>query len=245
MPNLFTPQKIDIPFHFRGRFEEKTKSKIGKARHNILYISAKPDPFSFDLTLGATIEFSKQKMSYLMHKGHTVTGAYASSVAEFIETWNAIGKNELQNINKVIIDYHGAISAKRGQQSLVHITPSELLDKHHISMLEMKPSVKIVSLYTCYSGFTERYNPGVGFLCKLTEPDAYTVGFDAQADNDMGLLKTVRHPDSGKPFDDALKYLKINRFQLGRVKYSKIEKTEILIQHSSGDIRKALSDYMS
>lgn len=245
MPNFFTPQKIDIPLYFREIFEEKTKSKIGKARHNILYISAKPEPYTYDPKLQATTEFSKQKMSYLMHKGHTVTGAYASSVAEFIETWNAIGKNELQNINKVIIDYHGAISPKRGHQSLVYITPSELLDKHHISMLEMKPSVKIVSLYTCYSGFTERYNPGVGFLCKLTEPDAYTVGFDAQADNDMGLLKTGRHPVSGKPFDDALTALNVNRFQLGRVKYSKIEKTEILIQHSSGNIRKALSDYMS
>lgn len=245
MLNLYTPQKFNMPFDLNEIFAEKQKTKIGKMRYNILYISAKPDPFSFDRSLEATTEFSKKKMSYLMHKGHAVTGAYASSVAEFIETWNAIGKEQLQNINKVIIDYHGAISAKRGHQSLIFITPTELLDKQYISMLEIKPSVKVVSLYTCYGGFTERYNPAVGFLEKLKAPDAYTVGFDAQAENDMLSLKTFRHYDPGKPFNDALNALNIHRFQLGRVKYSKIDKTEIFIQHSSGDIRKALSDYMS
>lgn len=243
MPDLFTPQKIDIPFYLSEIFSEKLKSKTGNRRYNILYISAKPDPFSIDPVFKATIEFSKQKMSYLMHKGHTVTGAYASNVAEFIETWNAIGKDQLQDINKVIIDYHGAISPKRGHQSLIFITSSELLDKQHISRLETKPTVKVVSLYTCYGGFTDRYNPAVGFLCKLTAPDAYTVGFDAQAENDMRRLKTGRHYDAGGPFLDALTALNVNRFQLGRVKYSKIEKTEIFIQHSSGNIRKALSDY--
>lgn len=244
MPNLFTPEKVEMPLYLREILSEKLKSKTGNKRYNILYISARPDPFSFDPVFKATTEFSKQKMFYLMHKGHTVTGAYASSVNEFIDTWNAIGKDQLKNINKVIIDYHGAISPKRCYQSLIFITPSELLDKKYISTLEIKPTVKVVSLYTCYGGFTERYNPAVGFLCKLTSPDAYTVGFDAQAENDMRRLKTGRHYDPGGPFINALNELNVNRFRLGRVKYSKIEKTEIFIQHSSGNIRKALSDYM-
>ncbi|MFV8762091.1 hypothetical protein ACNSO7_26990 [Yersinia enterocolitica] len=245
MLELFMPQKIDLPFHLTEIFAEKLKSKVGKMRYNILYISAKPNPYSFDPTLKATTEFSRQKMSYLMHKGHNVMGAYASSVVEFTETWNAIGKNQLQNINKVIIDYHGAISPKRGHQSLIVISPSELMDKNHISMLEIKPAVKVVSLYTCYSGFTERYNPAVGFLCKLTAPDAHVIGFDAQADNDMRILKTGRHYVAGDQFDRALSALNINRFQLGRVKYSKIDKDEIMLQHYSGNIRRALLDYMS
>ncbi|CNE55190.1 hypothetical protein [Yersinia kristensenii] len=244
MLELFMPEKVNIPFHLTDRFAEKLKTKTGKIRYNILYISAKSDPYSFDPTLYATTEFSKQKMSYLMHKGHNVTGAYASSVAEFIETWNAIGKNELQNINKVIIDYHGAISPKRGHQSLIVISPSELMDMHHISKLESKPAVKVVSLYTCYSGFTERYNPAVGFLGKLTAPDAHVVGFDAQGNNDMRILKTVRHAVAGDQFDRALSALNINRFQLGRVKYSKIDEVEIMLQHHSGNIRRALLKYM-
>ncbi|SFT67586.1 hypothetical protein SAMN05192562_1011439 [Kosakonia arachidis] len=243
MLELFTPQKIDLNFGLKQLFDEKLKSKVGKMRYNILYISARPGLF-FDRSHDATTEFSKHKMSYLMHKGHNVTGAYASTVAEFIETWNAIGKNELQNINKVIIDYHGAISPKRGYQSLIVISPSELLDKHHISMLENKPGVKVVSLYSCYSGFLEKYNPAVGFLGKLTAPDAHVVGFDAQGDNDMQRLKTVRHYDAGEQFDRALSALKINRLQLGRVKYSKIDKAEIMLQHYTGNIRRALSDYM-
>ncbi|WP_279051854.1 hypothetical protein [Cedecea davisae] len=244
MLELFTPQKIAIPFHLTEILAEKIKSKVEKMRYNILYISARPNPHSYDFTSNATTKFSKQKMSYLMHKGHNVMGAYASSVEEFTETWNAIGKNQLQNINKVIIDYHGAISPKRGHQSLIVISSSELMDKHHISMLEIKPAIKVVSLYTCYSGFTERYNPAVGFLCKLTEPDAHVVGFDAQADNDMRRLKTGRHPIAGDQFDRALSALGINRFQLGRVKYSEIDKPEIMLQHYSGNIRRALLDYM-
>jgi len=244
MLELFTPERINIPFYLAESFAEKLNSKAGKMRYNILYISAKPDRFSFDPTLHATTEFSKMKMSYLMHKGHNLRGAYASSVAQFTETWNAIGKNELPDINKVIIDYHGAISPKRGHQSLIVISPSELMDKQHISMLEVKPTVKVVSLYTCYSGFADRYNPAVGFLCKLTAPDAHVVGFDAQGDNDLRSLKTVRHYAAGEQFDRALSALNINRSQLGRVRYSKINEVDIMLQHYAGNISKALSDYM-
>lgn len=244
MLELFIPEKNDVPYYLAERLAEKLKSKAGKLRYNILYISAKPDLCLFDPIKHATTEFSKKKMSYLMHKGHNVTGAYASSVAQFTETWNAIGENQLLNINKVIIDYHGAISPKRGHQSLIVISPTELLDKDHISMLESKPNVKVVSLYTCYSGFADRYNPAVGFLSKLTTSDSYVVGFDAQGDNDMRIVKTLRHPDAGDQFDRALSALNIKRSQLGRVKYSKVNEIDIMLKHYSGSIRRALLDYM-
>ena len=53
-------------------------------------------------------------MSYLTHKGHQVTGAYVNSVKELTDTWNAIGTGQLAGIDKVILDFHGSISPKRG-----------------------------------------------------------------------------------------------------------------------------------
>ena len=174
-------------------------------------------------------------MSYLTHKGHQVTGAYVNSVKELTDTWNAIGTGQLADIDKVILDYHGSISPKRGQQSVVILgSTSELLDKDAIGKLESKSSVKTVSLYTCYSGFTDNFNPAVGFLEKLTDEDAHAVGFDAQGDNDMRMMKVYRHSDSGAPFDNALKALGITRGQVGRVKYVKQSATEVELQYQRG-----------
>ena len=242
---LYKPQAFSLPFLMQERVAENMSLKEGKRRYNILYISAKPAPFSFDAEHRATVEFSKQKINYLIHKGHSVTGAYASTISSFTETWNAIGKDErLINIDKVIIDYHGAISPKRGHQSLIILSPADLFDKARIMALESKPSVKVVSLYCCYGAFTDNFNPAVGFLTRLPSPSAYTVGFDAQGENQMACLKTTRHYIAGEQFDNALKGLSVNRQQFGRVKYSRVTETEILLQHQGGDLKQALKKYI-
>ncbi|WP_345827846.1 RHS repeat domain-containing protein [Erwinia sp. HDF1-3R] len=246
LKTLYAPAKVDLPFNIKEKVA--TARAENKPRHNILYISAKPDPYSSfpGSEAYATHEFSKKKMSYLMHKGHDVKGAYVSGVKEFTDTWNSIGKKTLKNIDKVIIDYHGAISPKRGHQSVIILSqnPVELLDKAAIDALESHTTVKAVSLYACYSGFVENYNPTVGLLGKLTDPEAYATGFDAQGDNDMGLLKTTRHPDAGDQFRGALAALNISRQQYGRVKYTKSSEAEVKIEHGRGNLEFPISKYM-
>lgn len=175
-------------------------------------------------------------MSYLMHKGHNVKGAYANTVDEFTKTWNAIGKGSLKDINKVIIDYHGSISPKRGHESVLVLStdPQALFDRKDIESLEEKSTVDVVSLAACYSGFVEKFNPAVGFLDKLTKPGAYTVGFDAQGDNDTSKMKTVRHTDPGALFTNALSALNANRLQYGRVKYKKTSDNQFQIDYKPG-----------
>ncbi|CNF36084.1 RHS repeat domain-containing protein [Yersinia kristensenii] len=243
---LYTlPIKFKLPLPIEQRLSKSLSNN--KPKYNILFISAKPNPFSFDPILQATTDFSKQKINYLMHKGHNVKGAYASSVKEFTDTWNSIGKKSLKGIDKVIIDYHGSISPKRNNQSVVVLSedPLELLDKSAIDKLESHASVKVVSLYACYSGFVDRYNPAVGLLEKLTIPEAHAVGFDAQSDSVIDMLKTIRHSEAGPPFDKALSVLKINRTQYGRVKYTKSSETEINIKHQWGNLKYSGSDALA
>ena len=233
--NLFKPEVFKVPFALIETLAAKLELTKDKPKQNILYISAKPNPFSIDMTEKATAEFASKKMSYLTHKGHQVTGAYVSSVQELTDTWNAIGTGQLAGIDKVILDYHGSISPRRGQQSVVIVgSTSELLDKDAIAKLQSKDSVKTVSLYTCFSGFMDKFNPAVGFLDKLTDADAHTVGFDAQGDNDMRSMKVNRHPQAGAPFDNALTALGITRPQVGRVKYVKRSSTEVEVQYQRG-----------
>ena len=235
LSNVFTPEVFKVPFALIDSLAEKLELTKDKPKKNILYISAKANPFSIDMSEKATAEFASKKMSYLTHKGHQVTGAYVNSVKELTDTWNAIGTGQLADIDKVILDYHGSISPKRGQQSVVILgSTSELLDKDAIGKLESKSSVKTVSLYICYSGFIDNFNPAVGFLEKLTDEDAHAVGFDAQGDNDMRMMKVYRHSDSGAPFDNALKALGITRGQVGRVKYVKQSATEVELQYQRG-----------
>ena len=233
--NVFKPEVFKVPFALIETLAAKRELTKDTPKHNILYISAKPNPFSIDMTEKATAEFASKKMSYLTHKGHQVTGAYASSVKELTDTWNAIGTGQLAGIDKVILDYHGSISPKRGQQSVVTLgSTSELLDKDAIAKLQSKDTVKTVSLYTCFSGFMDSFNPAVGFLDKLTDVDAHTVGFDAQGDNDMRSMKVNRHPQAGAPFDNALTALGMTRVHVGRVKYVKQSATGLELQYQRG-----------
>ncbi len=237
---LFTPEKLELSPHVKNILDAKAQQKEGKEKkqYNILFISAKKNKNSFDprSSDSATTEFSRQRMSYLMHKGHNVKGAYANTVDEFTKTWNAIGKGSLKDINKVIIDYHGSISPKRGHESVLVLStdPQALFDRKDIESLEEKSTVDVVSLAACYSGFVEKFNPAVGFLDKLTKPGAYTVGFDAQGDNDTSKMKTVRHTDPGALFTNALSALNANRLQYGRVKYKKTSDNQFQIDYKPG-----------
>ena len=233
--NVFKPEVFKVPFALIEILAAKLELTKDKPKHNILYISAKPNPLSIDRDEKATAEFASKKMSYLTHKGHQVTGAYVNSVQELTDTWNAIGTGQLAGIDKVILDYHGSISPKRGQQSVVILgSTSELLDKDAMVKLQSKAGVKTVSLYTCFSGFIDKFNPAVGFLDKLSDDDAHTVGFDAQGDNDMRSMKVNRHSDAGDPFNKALTALGITRAQVGRVKYVKQSATEVELQYQRG-----------
>lgn len=233
--NLFKPEVFKVPFALEDTLAEKRELTKDQPKDHILYISAKPNPFSIDMTEKATAEFASKKMSYLTHKGHQVTGAYVNSVQALTDTWNAIGTGELAGVTKVILDYHGSISPKRGQQSVVILgSTSELLDKDAIARLESKSTVDTVSLYTCFSGFVDSFNPAVGFLEKLTAENAHAVGFDAQGDNDMRSMKVNRHPQAGAPFDNALSALGITRSQYGRVKYSKHSETDVVLEYQQG-----------